>query len=63
VKPVAANVPARRDVAVDCVGRRRRRQVVKERGVEHRNVRQIWYRRARYPDTEHRRWIVQRRKR
>ena len=41
VKAVAANVPLRGDIPIDGVRRGRGRQVVEERGVEDRDVRQI----------------------
>ena len=63
VKPVPADVPLRGEVPVDGVRRRRGRQVVEERGVEHRDVRQIGQHLAGHPDTEHCGRIVQRRKR
>ena len=41
VESVTPDVPLRGDLAVDGVGRRGGRQVVEERGVEHRDVRQV----------------------
>ena len=51
------------DLPVDRVGRRGGRQIVEERGVEHRDVRQVGQRLAGDLDAQHGRRIVQRRKR
>ena len=59
VKAVSADLPACRDLAVDRVGRRRRRQIVKERGVEYGDVRQIGEYPESYFDAQHRGRVVQ----
>jgi hypothetical protein len=63
VEAVPADVPLLGDVPVYRVGRRRRWQVVEERGVEHRDVRQVGQRLKGDVDAEHRRRVVQRRQR
>ena len=60
MKAVSTNLPAGRNVAVDRVGRRRQRQIVKERGVEYGDVRQIREYPKGYLDAQHRGRIVQR---
>ena len=61
MKPVAADVPLLGDISVDGIRGSRGWQVVKERGVEHRDVRQVRQHLAGHADAEHCGRIVQRR--
>ena len=63
MKPVSADVPLLGDISVDGIRGSRGRQVVKERGVEHRDVRQVRQHLAGHADAEHRGRVVQRRQR
>ena len=63
MEPVAPDVPFFRDIVLDGVGGRGGRQIVEERGVEHRDVRDAGQDAPRHVDSDHRRRIVKRRKR